>query len=488
MTAAAAAATIWDRERLGITVGSVVLIFLGAIEALAVTTVMPLVAADLHGEALYAVAFAGTLATGVIGMVSAGAWSDRSGPRAPLYTAVVLFIVGLLIAGIATDMYVLILARLIQGLGAGGQVVALYVVVARVYPPHLHGGIFAAFAAAWVVPSMIGPFLAGAVAQFLHWRWTFLGVAVLTAVAFALVAAKLRAVDLDAHPEDGERTDPAGEPGAAGVDGDDVARPGAGGIARRIVLAVVVAIAAVAVGFAAEAPAPFGWPLALGSVLVIVLSIRPLLPAGTLRAAPRLPSVILMRGLIAGAFFAAEAYVPKMLMERFDFTPTIAGLSLTAAALAWSAASAVQGKYGDRLGSRRTVLLSTTSLLAALIGLVLVAATATMPWAVVVLWGIAGGGIGLVYPRLNVLMLACSTPADEGFNSSALSISDSTGSAVTIAVAGLLFFALPIAGSGFPAVFALAAVVLLLAAIPGFRIGDGPGAGTVTASPESSRG
>ena len=490
MTAAATAATIWDRERLGITVGSVVLIFLGAIEALAVTTVMPLVAADLHGEALYAVAFAGTLATGVIGMVSAGAWSDRSGPRAPLYTAVVLFIVGLLIAGIATDMYVLILARLIQGLGAGGQVVALYVVVARVYPPHLHGGIFAAFAAAWVVPSMIGPFLAGAVAQFLHWRWTFLGVAVLTAVAFALVAVKLRTVDLDAHPEGGARVPAAGEDDAGADDRDGVVRsgPGAGRIARRIVLAVVVAIAAVAVGFAAEAPAAIGWPLALGSVLVIVVSIRPLLPRGTLRAAPRLPSVILMRGLIAGAFFAAEAYVPKMLMERFDFTPTIAGLSLTAAALAWSAASAVQGRYGDRLGSRRTVLLSTTSLLAALIGLVLVAATATMPWAVVVLWGIAGGGIGLVYPRLNVLMLAYSTPADEGFNSSALSISDSTGSAVTIAVAGLLFFALPIAGSGFPAVFALAAVVLLLAAIPGFRIGDGPGAGTVTASPESSRG
>ncbi|WP_251440219.1 MULTISPECIES: MFS transporter [unclassified Microbacterium] len=482
MTAAAAAATIWDRDRLGITVGSVVLIFLGAIEALAVTTVMPLVAADLHGEALYAVAFAGTLATGVIGMVSAGAWSDRSGPRAPLYTAVVLFIVGLLIAGIATDMYVLILGRLIQGLGAGGQVVALYVVVARVYPPHLHGGIFAAFAAAWVVPSMIGPFLAGAVAQFLHWRWTFLGVAVLTAVAFALVAVKLRAVDLDAHPQNGAGTEPAA------VEGDARSGTTTGGIARRILLAVVVAIAAVAVGFAAEAPAPFGWPLALGSVLVIVLSIRPLLPRGTLRAAPRLPSVILMRGLIAGAFFAAETYVPKMLMERFDFTPTIAGLSLTAAALAWSSASAVQGKYGDRLGSRRTVLISTAGLLVALIGLVLVAATATMPWAVVVLWGIAGGAMGLVYPRLNVLMLAYSTPSDEGFNSSALSISDSTGSAVTIAVAGLLFFALPITGSGFPAVFALASVVLLLAAIPGSRIGDGPRPATVSAAPEPPRG
>lgn len=459
MTAAVPAPTIWDRHRLGITVGSVVLILLGAIEALAVTTVMPLVATDLHGDALYAVAFAGTLATGVIGMVASGAWSDRSGPRGPLYAAVGLFIAGLVIAGIATDMYTFVLGRLIQGLGAGGQTVALYVVVARVYPPSLHGRIFAAFAAAWVVPSMIGPFLAGAVAQYLHWRWTFLGVAVLSMIAFVLVVVRLRTIDLRAHPDgDGERAAP----------------PAAGRIGVRIALAVVVAIAAVAVGFASDAAPPVGWPIAIASIVAIAVAIRPLLPAGTLRAAPGLPSVVLVRGLVAGAFFAAEAYVPRMLMERFGFSPTIAGLALTAAALAWSGASAVQGRYGERLGSRRMVTISATLMGIALAGLFVVAVTRAMPWAVVVLWGIAGGGIGLVYPRLNVLMLAYSTPADEGFNSSALSISDSTGSAVTIALAGLLFVSAPIAGSGFPTVFAVAIAALAIAMLPGLRIGDGP--------------
>ncbi|MBS1674928.1 MAG: MFS transporter [Actinobacteria bacterium] len=465
MSARPTTATIWDHHRLGITVGSVVLIFLAAIEALAVTTVMPLVSADLHGEALYAVAFAATLATGVIGMVGAGSWSDRAGPRAPLYTAVVLFVVGLLIAGIATDMYVLILGRLVQGLGAGGQTVALYVVVARVYPSRLHGRIFAAFAAAWVVPSMIGPFLAGAVAQYLHWRWTFLGVAVLTAIAFALIAIRLRGIDLNAHPGD------SAEAGTEAV-------PAGARTGIRILLAVVVAVAAVAIGFAADAAPAIGWPLALGALIVILLAIRPLLPVGALRAAPRLPSVVLMRGLVAGAFFAAEAYVPRMLMERFDFSPTVAGLALTAGALAWSGASAVQGRYGEALGSRRMVLISTTLLLVALLGLIGVAVIGRVPWAVVVLWGIAGGGMGLLYPRLTVLTLAYSTPLDEGFNSSALSISDASGSAVTIAIAGLLFVSLQIAGSGFPVVFALAAAVLLIATIPGFRLGDGPGVTT----------
>src|SRR3546814_5162653 len=88
-------------------------------------------------------------------------------------------------------MDLLVVGRLIQGLGTGGQTVALYVVVARVYPPTLHGRVFAAFSAAWVVPSLIGPFLAGAVAEFLHWRWVFAGVAALTVAAFALVVARL---------------------------------------------------------------------------------------------------------------------------------------------------------------------------------------------------------------------------------------------------------------------------------------------------------
>ena len=458
----AAPETIWDRARLGITLGSVALIFLAALEALAVTTVMPVVSVDLHGQALFAVAFSGTLATGVIGMVAAGAWSDRSGPRAPLCAAVTLFTAGLIVSGTAPEMYTFIVGRLIQGLGVGGQTVSLYVVIARVYPRDLHGRIFAAFAAAWVLPSMVGPFLAGAVAQYLHWRWAFLGVAVLTAAAFLIVMAQLRSASLD--PAEG-----AEPPGSSGISEP----PGGGTIGVRLLLATVVAVSAVGAGFAAEAPPAVGWPIALGCVAVVGFAIKPLMPRGTLRGRVGLPSAILMRGLVAGGFLAAETYVPKLLMDRFAFSPMIAGLALTAAALAWSLASFAQGRYGDRLGSRRIVVIGTSLLLAGVLALLAVSLADRLPSLVVIAWGVAGGGMGLIYPRLTVLTLAYSTSANEGFNSSALSISDSTGSALTIAVAGLAFLTFPLAGSGFPAVFCLAAAVLALSVIPGLRMGDG---------------
>lgn len=440
--------SIWDRERIWVTIGATALIFLGAIEALAVTTVMPVVSEALDGQALFAVAFAGTLATSVIGMVAGGAASDARGPRGALYVAVSLFVAGLVISGSAVTMEQFLVGRLVQGLGAGGQTVALYVVVARLYPAHLHGRIFAAFAAAWVVPSMIGPFLAGAVAEFLDWRWAFLGVAVLTLIAFVMIAVRLRGVDLgDGNASSTSR------------------------IWLRLLLAVLVAVAAVSVGLAADLPPAAGWPTAIAAVLVIGFAVLRLLPSGTLRSARGLPSVVLARGLVAGAFFAAEAYVPYLLMEQFDFSPTWAGIALMLAALAWAGGSALQGRYGEALGNHRIAVTSIALLLMALLVVLMTALANGSPILIVVGWGLAGAGMGLIYPRLNVLMLAYSERGNEGFNSSALSISDATGSAVAVALAGLGVATLGGGVQAFPVVYAFCIVLVLVASIPGLRLG-----------------
>lgn len=448
MSGVQSAASIWDRERILVTAGASALIFFAAIEALAVTTVMPVVSDALDGDALYAVAFAGTLATSVIGMVAAGAWSDARGPRGALYVAVSLFIAGLLISGFATTMPQFLIGRLVQGLGTGGQTVALYVVVARLYPPQLHGRVFAAFAAAWVVPSMIGPFLAGAVAEYLDWRWAFLGVAVLTAVAFLVIVVRLRHLDLGHGAPQDRRA-----------------------LRRRLLLAVVVAALAVLVGFSADMAPQVGWPLALGSLVVIGFAVVPLLPRRTLRAAPGLPSVVLTRGLAAGAFFAAEAYVPYLLMERFGFTSTWAGIALMLAAFAWAGASDLQGRIGDRLGNRRIAAIGLGSIVLALVCVLLAALFGISPLLVIVGWGFGGGGMGLLYPRLTVLTLAYSGEGDQGFNSSALSIAENTGSALAIAVAGLGVASLGGGAGAFSAVYALCIALALLAVVPGLRLG-----------------
>ena len=438
--------SIWGPRYVWVTVGAVALIFLAAMQALAVTTVMPVVSDDLRGDSLYAVAFAGTLATSVIGMVAVGAWSDRSGPKAPLYASVALFVLGLVIAGLAPTMEVLVAGRLIQGLGTGGQTVALYVVVARVYPSEVHGRVFAAFSAAWVVPSLVGPFLAGAVTELLHWRWVFIGIAVLTIAAFAMVALRLHALPLQTE------------------------QPSGGSVAARLACAVAVAVGALALSLAGELGAWAG--VAVGaSVVIIAIAARPLLPRGTLLSARGLPSVILMRGLIAGALFGAEIYVPYLLIADYGFSPTWAGLGLTAAALLWAAAADLQGRFGDRIGNARITLIGVALLFTAVASCAATAWLHLHPAVLIAGWALAGAGMGMMYPRLTVLTLAYSTPRNQGFNSSALSISDSIGASMSIAVMGLVFTGLSATDAGFAVAFGIAAVLALLSLVPGLRLG-----------------
>ncbi|MET3904462.1 MFS transporter [Paenarthrobacter sp. 4246] len=470
MTSDTSTAGILSRPYLLATVGACALVFLSAFESLAVTTIMPLVSRDLDGASLYALAFAGPLATGVMGMVAAGNWSDRRGPAAPLYSSVALFVAGLLIAGMAGTMEILVLGRLVQGLGGGAMTVALYVLVARVYPPALHPKIFAAFAASWVVPSLVGPFAAGVVAQLSSWHWVFLGVVGLVVPALLMVVPAVR----------GMGSGPASESVAEPV-------PWAFG---RMGWAALAAVGVLGLNLSAEVPG-VGGVIAVVALVLALVAVRPLVPRGTLTARRGLPSVILVRGLASAAFFGAEVYLPYLLTERYAFTPTFAGLTLTGAALAWAGASAVQGRLGARLADDLAVKIGAALVLVAVISTLVTAAFALPAGVAIGGWILAGAGMGLMYPRLSVMTLALSTPENQGFNSAAMSISDSLGGALSLAATGLVFAAFTTTNS-FAGVFALTAVIAVVGVLIAPRVAarvaspDG-GMGGLDAKPELSR-
>lgn len=444
MTSDTSTAGILGRPYLLATVGACALVFLSAFESLAVTTIMPLVSRDLDGASLYALAFAGPLATGVMGMVAAGNWSDRRGPAAPLYSSVALFVAGLLIAGMAGTMEILVLGRLVQGLGGGAMTVALYVLVARVYPPELHPKIFAAFAASWVVPSLVGPFAAGVVAQLSSWHWVFLGVVGLVVPALLMVVPAVRGM--------------SSEPPAEMV-------PWAFG---RMGWAALAAVAVLGLNLSAEVPG-VGGVIAVVALVLAVVAVRPLVPRGTLTARRGLPSVILVRGLASAAFFGAEVYLPYLLTERYSFTPTFAGLTLTGAALAWAGASAIQGRLGTRLADDLAIKIGASLVLVAIVLTLVTAALALSAAVAIGGWILAGGGMGLMYPRLSVMTLALSTEENQGFNSAAMSISDSLGGALSLAATGLVFAAFTTTNP-FAAVFALTAVIAVVGVLMAPRV------------------
>ena len=144
-------------------------------------------------------------------------------------------------------------------------------------------------------------------------------------------------------------------------------------------------------------------------------------------------------GLVAGGFVGAEVYLPYLLTDRYGFSPTTAGIALTFAAIAWAGTSWLQGRLGERLASRDAIVLGAALLVVAVAGVTTVAAAHLAPGLAIASWTLAGAGMGLIYTRLTVLVLAYSPPGSQGTHSSALSIADSIGAAISLALTGLAF-------------------------------------------------
>lgn len=427
------------------TIGMVALVSLHAFEALAVAAAMPTVAHDLDGLRLYALAFGGTLATSVIGMTLSGRWSDQRGPGRPLWLGLACFIAGLLVAGFAQHMPVLVLGRLMQGLGAGAISVALYVLVGRSFPEPMRPRVFAAFSAGWVVPSLIGPSISGLIVQHLGWRWVFLIVPLLAIPAALLLRPALRQVGVVT----------------------------AGSTGRNIVpWAVGASLGALALYIGGQQQ---GWravALLMPALGVLALCSWKLLPTGTLTLRRGLPSVIALRGIAASAFFGCEAFLPLLLQRERGLTPVVAGIALSLGALGWFSGSWLQG-HQQRGWSRRQLLQAGALLMCVGILATSLAIQPGMPlWAAMMGWVLTGLGMGLIYPSLSVLTLSLSPPAQQGANTSALQLSEALAVATTLAVSGSLF-ALFLDGRealGYLLTFAIMLVLALLSVVVARRI------------------
>lgn len=183
---------VLGRTYRALSVGIVSVVFLIAFEATAVGTAMPVAARELHGIPLYAFAFSAYFTTSLFAMVLSGQWADRRGPLGPLATGISAFAAGLLLCGTAGTMWIFVAGRAVQGLGGGLVIVALYVVISRAYPKRLQPSILAAFAASWVIPSVVGPLVSGSVTEHLGWRWVFTGIPVLVVFPLALALPAIR--------------------------------------------------------------------------------------------------------------------------------------------------------------------------------------------------------------------------------------------------------------------------------------------------------
>ena len=147
--------------------------FLAALEATAVGTAMPTVVSELGGVARYSWVFSAYLLTSTTTVPMYGKLADLFGRRRVFTVAVVLFMGGAALCGMAQTFNQLIVFRAIQGLGAGGVIPLAITVVGDIYSLEERGRIQGVFSGVWAVSSLVGPAAGGLITDLISWRWVF---------------------------------------------------------------------------------------------------------------------------------------------------------------------------------------------------------------------------------------------------------------------------------------------------------------------------
>ncbi|MGB9376241.1 MAG: MFS transporter [Mycobacteriales bacterium] len=422
------------------TVGLVISVTLIAFEAMAIATAMPSAVRDLNGLAYYSWPFTAFLVTSVVGIVLCGDVSDRVGAARPLLIGLAVFTAGLIIAGTAQIMAIFVLGRAIQGFGTGLVIVAIYVVIAHAYDEDQRPKVFAAISAAWVLPSVLGPAISGVISEHFTWRLVFLGLPPFIVLGVLLLRPALRGLPHHAAPRGDARS--------------------------RVLLAVAAALGVAALQYAGQDVRWLSIAPAVAGVVLLVVALPRLLPTGTLRLRRGLPAVVAFRGLLAGAFFGADAFIPLMLSHVHGFRPSLAGLPLTVAALGWTAGAWWQG---HRTPAQRHLFIRAGFALVAtaVVGMGIVALPGVSGWLAAPVWIVGGLGMGLAMPTISVLTMKFAEPGEQGFASSALQISDVLFGGVCIGAAGVLMVAVTRNGASLSSAIVLVNLLLAVVAVAG---------------------
>ena len=429
-----------------LTIGLLLLEALVAVEIMVVATILPAVQADLHGLKLYGWIFAALTLASLGTVPIAGMMTDRLGPRPILGISIAFYVGGLVLAATAPTMFILVVARFVQGIGGGGLYTVSLGTVAKTYPQDIRPRVMALLASMWILPGLIGPPIVALINAAVGWRWVFVAPLPVIVLAAGLVMPALRSVQVSE-----ERSSlPIGAS-----------------------LVLMLGTGALLAGL--TDPSVWSGPLVVLGLAITIPALRRITPRGTLVARRGLPAASAGAFLASAAFFAIDGFVTLMLTQVRGLSVGLAGIVLTCSALAWAAGSWWQSRMAGRLGTRR--LTTFGSLLIASGGAVL--AVGLLDVSIVVPyvgWAIGSVGMGIVWPTIPLSVMGQATEGREAAELSSTILMDYLGVGIGAGLGGV-FIALADAGTisleaGLAAAFGLGVGFALVLALVGRRLPD----------------
>ena len=400
-----------------VTVGVMLSLFMGSMEATVVATAMPTIATQLGGLELYSWVFSAYMLASTTTVPIYGKLSDVYGRRPVYAVAMVLFLIGSVLCAQSQSMAQLVTFRAIQGLGAGGLLPLAFIMIGDMFSFEQRARMQGLFSGVWGVSSIVGPLLGGFLVDSVSWQWVFY-VNVLPGLgALALVWFAWREV----HREPGEampRVDYAGA------------------------VLLSAGVVTLLLGLFQLGTTISGVLLALATLLLVALGwierrvANPILPLPLFRN--RLFSVACAHGVLAGAaVFGSASFVPLFMQAVLETTATVAGATLAPQLLGWVFASIVGGRLLLHLGYRTIALTGTITLTVGALLMTRIGVDISR-FQLMVNLALMGIGMGLSIPALLIAVQSDVRRDELGTATSTVQFSRSMGGALGVSIMGLI--------------------------------------------------
>ncbi|MFG2866689.1 MFS transporter [Streptomyces sp. NPDC048338] len=412
-----------SRRGVVVAIGALLLgMLLAALDQTIVSTALPTIVSELGGLehlswVVTAYMLAATAATPLWGKLG-----DQYGRKKLFQAAIVIFLIGSALCGIAQNMPQLIAFRAVQGLGGGGLMVLSMAIVGDLVPPRERGRYQGLFGAVFGATSVLGPLLGGLFTQHLSWRWVFYINLPIGIVALFVIAAVLHI------PVRGTRhtIDYLGTFLIASVATCLVLVASLGGTTWAWDSAQIIGLAVL------------GAVLLVAFVRVEQRAAEPVLPLKLFRI--RTFTLVSVISFVVGfAMFGAMTFLPTFLQVVQGVTPTMSGVHMLPMVLGLLITSTASGQIVSRTGRWKVFPIAGTGITA--LGLLLLhrLTETSSTWEMSVYFFVFGAGLGLVMQVLVLVVQNAVSYEDLGVATSGATFFRSIGASFGVAVFGTIF-------------------------------------------------